>query len=127
MKIFVSLLLVALSGCAATAQRSPEEICAEINPDPAMLSLGSPVEVTPGVKLGSVGAAMRGGQCRVTGTFYIDTQVIGLARASEFRQQATDLVRQSLQQYPPGAVTARYQFLPTPPMEPFTVELEAGK
>lgn len=124
--VLVLFLALALAGCA-TSQISPEQACREINPDPAMLSLGSPVEVTPGVKLGSVGAAMRGGQCRVTGTFYIDTQVIGLARASEFRQQATDLVRQSLQQYPPGAVTARYQFLPTPPMEPFTVELEAGK
>lgn len=131
MKIFVILLLVALSGCATTAQRSPEEICAEINPDPAMLSLMSPVEIAPGIKLGSVGAVVRDGRCEVTGAFYVNTQVVGLDRAREIKQQAIDLAageaRKSLAKYPPGTVRARYQFLPTPPMEPFTVEIEAGK
>lgn len=138
-----------MAGCAGNqgslaSQDGPTDACQEINPDSSMLSLASPVPTGKGVKVGSVAANVRDGRCEIVSAIYIDTEVLAkeisrtsnqseseafrLIQTDAFRQHMTDRVtsqaQDSFQQFPKNTIRARYQYLPTPPMPPFTVTVE---
>lgn len=146
MRKFLALLApVALIGCASTpAPTNPTEICQAINPNPGMFALSGPVAAEEGVKVGSVRTKVTGGRCELYAAVYVDSQVMisrisdreGLAeseveeliQSDEYRDGMIKNTEASAQKaadnFPAGTVRFRYQYMPTSPMQPFTVTVE---
>jgi len=144
-KILALLAPVVLIGCASTpAPKTPAEVCQAINPDPGMLALSGPMQAGDGIKIGSARTEVKGGRCELYAAVYVDSQAIisevsrrenlppeeveQIIGSDEYRdgmiKNTTAAAQEAADKLPAGMVRFKYQYMPTSPMQPFTVTVE---